>query len=115
MRRLLRSLFDGGHADDVAVEPEEPDTSSIGHQDRPRETEAAAVEIAWAKDAARSSPLREQLSEISLMNGVEFERFTARVFEALGYDATLVGGAGDQGVDLVLRKGAEVVAVQCKN
>jgi HJR/Mrr/RecB family endonuclease len=79
------------------------------------ETEAAAVEIAASKGAARISPLREQLSEISLMSGVEFERFTASVFEALGYDATLVGGAGDQGVDLVLRKGAEVVAVQCKN
>jgi hypothetical protein len=49
------------------------------------------------------------------MSGAEFERYMAKVFKALGYDATLVGGAGDQGVDLVLRQGAEVVAVQCKN
>ena len=49
------------------------------------------------------------------MSGNQFERFTADVFRALGYDVTMLGGAGDQGVDLLLRKGHESVAVQCKN
>jgi hypothetical protein len=49
------------------------------------------------------------------MSGPEFERYMASVFEALGYKATVLGGAGDQGVDLLLQKENELIAVQCKN
>jgi restriction system protein len=49
------------------------------------------------------------------MSGTEFEYYMASVFEALGYNATILAGAGDQGVDLLLRRDHELVAVQCKN
>ena len=49
------------------------------------------------------------------MSGIEFEHYMASVFDAVGYDATVLGGAGNQGVDLLLRKDQELVAVQCKN
>jgi restriction system protein len=49
------------------------------------------------------------------MSGPEFERYMAEVYRALGYNVEMRGGSGDQGVDLLLRKGREFVAVQCKN
>jgi Restriction endonuclease len=49
------------------------------------------------------------------MSGPEFERYMASVFEALGYKATVLGGAGDQGVDLLLQKENELIAVQCNS
>ena len=73
------------------------------------------TEAAVATDADQRPSFQTQLLNIASMSGAEFERYMADVFEALGYDVTLVGGAGDQGVDLVLRKGTEVVGVQCKN
>lgn len=63
----------------------------------------------------RETDLRAQLKSIPSMSGAEFERYMASVYKALGYNVTILGGAGDQGVDLLLRKGRESVAVQCKN
>jgi predicted helicase len=59
--------------------------------------------------------LQTQLQNIARMSGPEFERYMGSVFEALGYKATILGGAGDQGVDLLLQKENECIAVQCKN
>ena len=44
----------------------------------------------------------------------EFERVVGRSLEAQGYDVEHVGGRGDQGIDLVGKRGTEFVAVQCK-
>ena len=109
MRRLFRSFLEGsaGEASDESGGRSGPST---GTQDIPTTTESA-----MATDADRVPSLRTRLLRIASMSGAKFERFMADVFEALGYDVTLVGGAGDQGVDLVVRKGTEVVAVQCKN
>ncbi len=68
-----------------------------------------------ASGVAKASPLRAQLQNIPRMSGAEFEHYMADVFKSLGYNATVLGGAGDQGVDLLLHKGHERVAVQCKN
>ena len=67
------------------------------------------------RQPTRDEELRAQLLHISSRSGTEFEHYIAKVFRLLGYNATVLGGAGDQGVDLLLRKGGEVVAVQCKN
>jgi len=48
------------------------------------------------------------------MSGREFEGFMAELFRAAGYKVDVVGGAGDQGVDLLIKKGRKLIAVQCK-
>ncbi|MBB4082529.1 restriction endonuclease [Brevundimonas lenta] len=47
-------------------------------------------------------------------DGAMFERLVARYFRQKGWDVTSVGGAGDGGIDLVMRRDAEHVIVQCK-
>jgi predicted helicase len=63
----------------------------------------------------KTSYLQTQLQNMARMSGPDFERYMASVFEALGYNATILGGTGDQGVDLLLQKENEFIAVQCKN
>ena len=63
----------------------------------------------------QETDLRAHLLNVSRMSGTEFEHYMADVFKLLGYKVRVLGGAGDQGVDLLLRKGHEHVAVQCKN
>ncbi|REK11602.1 MAG: restriction endonuclease [Planctomycetota bacterium] len=48
------------------------------------------------------------------MQGTEFELFLADVFRGCGYDVTLTGKSGDQGVDLIVSRGGIQVAVQAK-
>jgi restriction system protein len=48
------------------------------------------------------------------MSGREFEHFMADLFRTAGYKVDVVGGAGDQGVDLLLKEGRKRKAVQCK-
>jgi HJR/Mrr/RecB family endonuclease len=50
----------------------------------------------------------------SSMSGREFEDFVAELLRAAGYKVDVVGGAGDQGVDLLMKKGRKLIAVQCK-
>lgn len=55
------------------------------------------------------------LQRVPLMSGSQFELFVAEVLRALGYKTTVLGGAGDQGVDVIATAGNERLAVQCKN
>jgi len=48
------------------------------------------------------------------MSGREFEDFMAELLRTAGYKVDVVGGAGDQGVDLLMKKGSKLIAVQCK-
>ncbi len=49
------------------------------------------------------------------MNGESFEEFVAEMFEMLGYEVEQVGGSGDEGADLRLRRKDGLIAVvQCK-
>jgi hypothetical protein len=53
--------------------------------------------------------------ELGLLDWDELERLCARTYSHLGYRTELVGGSGDQGIDVRLKKGGEVTAVvQCK-
>jgi len=78
---------------------------------------AVAVRYLWKKEqqTPHETDLRAQLGDICRMSGAEFERYMAHVYKALDYNVTILGGSGDQGVDLLLRKGHASVAVQCKN
>jgi restriction system protein len=48
------------------------------------------------------------------MRGYEWEEYLVEVCSALGARVERIGGAGDQGVDLIVELGAERVAVQAK-
>ncbi len=55
-----------------------------------------------------------KLAQLDSLNPEEFEEFVAEVFEALGYEVDRVGGSGDEGVDLRVRRGGLLGVVQCK-
>jgi restriction system protein len=59
--------------------------------------------------------LARRFEMVRTMSGPQFEYFVADLFRAMGHRATMLGGAGDQGVDLVVSYHGERVAVQCKN
>jgi HJR/Mrr/RecB family endonuclease len=71
-------------------------------RDRPPKT-LAAVE------------LTRRLGTVRYMSGAEFEGFVAEIMRGLGYRATVLGGSGDQGVDVIATAGKERLAIQCKN
>jgi ATP-dependent Clp protease ATP-binding subunit ClpA len=52
--------------------------------------------------------------DVDEMTGPEFEFFVGGVLRYHGYLVGFTSATGDFGVDLVLRRGAEIVAVQCK-
>lgn len=44
----------------------------------------------------------------------QFEQHVAQLFEYQGYSTMLTPRTGDQGVDVIARKGEQVIAIQCK-
>lgn len=58
--------------------------------------------------------LKLDLSEVDKLNGHEFERFLAPLFERQGYHATVTRGSGDFGADLVLKKDGITTIIQAK-
>ncbi|MBV9454239.1 MAG: restriction endonuclease [Rubrobacter sp.] len=52
---------------------------------------------------------------VQMMSGPQFEAFMVNLFRAMGYQANMLGGPGDQGVDILLQRNKERIAVQCKN
>lgn len=59
--------------------------------------------------------LSRRFESVRSMDGARFEVFVADLFRAMGYRVVLYGGAGDQGVDMIVYPRGERVAVQCKN
>src|SRR5262249_27688684 len=47
-------------------------------------------------------------------SGLQFEEFVADLFRRKGYAVEITQGSGDHGIDLLMRKDQQVVAVQCK-
>lgn len=64
------------------------------------------------RSQARRADLK--LKELASLRPDTFEEFVAELFEALGYDVDRVGGSGDEGVDLRVRKQNLLAVVQCK-
>src|SRR5581483_8221759 len=61
---------------------------------------------------ARRADLK--LAQLASLTAESFEEFVAELFEALGYDVDTVGGSGDEGADLRLRRADGMLAVvQC--
>jgi len=49
------------------------------------------------------------------MSGSQFELYVADLLRAMGHNTRVLGGSGDQGVDLIVDYFGERLAVQCKN
>ena len=49
------------------------------------------------------------------LNGLDFEKEIANLYRKLGYETTLTPATADGGVDIILRKDGERIAVQCKH
>ncbi len=67
---------------------------------------------------SRERAKRELLRRLRELEGSQFETFLERLFTELGYDVTVTGGAGDEGIDLVAELvvgiGAQRVGIQAK-
>jgi restriction system protein len=62
---------------------------------------------------ARRADLK--LAQLASLTPESFEEFVAELFDALGYEVEQVGGSGDEGADLRLRRPDGMLAVvQCK-
>jgi HJR/Mrr/RecB family endonuclease len=78
----------------------------------------AAVWLVRQLSGPKTTTAREftqRFAAVDLMSGVQFEHFVANLFQEMGYRATVLGGSGDQGVDVIFDYFGERVAVQCKN
>ena len=64
------------------------------------------------RSQARRAELK--LAQLTSLSPETFEEFVAELFEALGYEVEQVGGTGDEGADLRLRRGSMQAIVQCK-
>ena len=91
-----------------------------GDRDRV-EVEVAELRAQVRDGAERADRLRQQgkraelkLSQLASLTPEGFEEFVGEVFEALGYEVEHVGGTGDNGVDLKVRRGGLHGIVQCK-
>ncbi len=82
-------------------------------QHRPN-LDAARAEYRRIKRAIDSRLNRLRTSQWQSMTGYEFERFLADVFRERGYGVELMGRSGDQGVDLVVTRGGDRIAIQAK-
>jgi restriction system protein len=79
----------------------------------------AIASVAWYLGNRPTTPTARELAlrfeAVRSMSGAQFEVFTADLFRAMGHQAVVLGGAGDQGVDVIVNRRGERVAVQCKN
>jgi Holliday junction resolvasome RuvABC ATP-dependent DNA helicase subunit len=53
-------------------------------------------------------------SNVCSMTAVAFKEFTASLFREIGYAVEIAPGTSDDGIDLLLRKNNQLIAVQCK-
>ncbi len=62
----------------------------------------------------KQETVRFDINDIDLMTGAQFEWFISYLFSKLGYSTEMTKASGDQGVDVIARKGKAVVAIQAK-
>jgi restriction system protein len=85
------------------------------------EGEARAFREQVVQGKERADRLRQQgrradakLAQLDTLTPEGFEEFVGELFEALGFEVEVVGGSGDEGSDLRVRRGGLVGIVQCK-
>jgi len=62
----------------------------------------------------KAQDLFAALQNVRAMSGSQFEHFVAALMRGLGYRAQVLGGSGDQGVDVIATGQGERIAIQCK-
>ena len=71
------------------------------------------------QDNSPKTPTAKELTwrfeTVRAMSGAQFELYVAGLLRAMGHNTRVLGGSGDQGVDLIVDYFGERVAVQCKN
>lgn len=63
----------------------------------------------------RAKELIWRFETVRAMSGTQFELYVASLLRAMGHNTRVLGGSGDQGVDLIVDYFGERIAVQCKN
>jgi restriction system protein len=76
------------------------------------EIRAGREHVERLRHQARRADLK--LKQLATLTPEGFEEFVAELFEALGYDVDRVGGTGDEGADLRVRRRGLLGVVQCK-
>ncbi len=56
----------------------------------------------------------QTLAGLRRLSPAAFEQLVAKLYAARGWNVEVTPASGDQGVDVIGRKGSEVVAIQCK-
>ncbi|WP_274362770.1 restriction endonuclease [Paenibacillus thermotolerans] len=57
---------------------------------------------------------RSGITDIDMMNGLQFEQFLGVLFKSQGYDTLVTKSSGDYGADLVIVKDGRKIVVQAK-
>lgn len=71
--------------------------------------------IKWISERYRRRVvIKTPLSKIDRMSGTDFENYLAELYRANGYKVTQVGGSGDYGADLILKRSNRTTIVQAK-
>ena len=63
---------------------------------------------------AKPSTRNDLAGNVCSMTAIAFKEFTANLFREMGYAVEITPGTGDNGIDLLLRKNNQLIAVQCK-
>jgi HJR/Mrr/RecB family endonuclease len=62
----------------------------------------------------KPSPRTDLAGNVCSMTAVAFKEFTVSLFREMGYAVEITSGTSDNGIDLLLRKNNQLIAVQCK-
>jgi restriction system protein len=97
----------------LRLDPAEAASHEVEVQDLRASIGAGRERVERQMLQARRADLK--LAQLAALTAESFEEFVAELFEALGYEVEVVGGSGDEGADLRLRRPDGLLAVvQCK-
>jgi len=83
-------------------------------EEKQKKTELAKYKYESAVRSWRKYHSLIDEKHIDELSGVAFERFLEKVFIQLSYSVSLTPTTGDQGVDLIIKKGDVSIAIQAK-
>ncbi|MCX4025233.1 restriction endonuclease [Endozoicomonas sp. SM1973] len=94
----------------TAIEPYAKDTALVM-------LALAVFELIIYLFRGRTSPIKVRVKgkDIRKISWREFELLVAEAYRRKGYRAQVTEGSADDGIDVVLKKGAQITLVQCKH
>lgn len=79
-----------------------------------RERERLEREAEWERQRIAERQRLAEEEQWASLSGAEFERALGNLLQGLGYGVVQTGGTGDEGIDLLVRRGNRTTVVQCK-